>query len=51
MTIMTAHQDLALRKFRLTNETAEEIGLYRKHFDYVRYVEIANDDSFYISAC
>jgi WD40 repeat protein len=42
---------MAIRKFALTNEAATELGIYVKHYDFVRYVEIAKDDSFWITSC
>lgn len=50
-TILTAHQDLAVRKFGLTFEGAEEQGAFVYHFDAIRHIEIAQNDAFYISAC
>lgn len=50
-TVLTAHQDLAVRKFTVSETSAEEVGVFVSHFDYVRYVEIANNDAFYITTC
>ena len=40
-TILTAHQDLAVRKFGITFESAEELGCFVMHYDSVRHIEIA----------
>lgn len=48
--LLTAHQDRAVRRLNLAPSLFEEATL-RSHYDYVRHVEVAQDESFFISTC
>ena len=48
--ILTAHQDMAVRRLGAAPSLREEATL-RNHYDYVRHLEVAADDSFFISTC
>ena len=48
--LLTAHQDMAVRKLGVAPSLHEEATL-RNHYDYIRHVEVAADDSLFFSTC
>ena len=46
---ISAHQDMAIRKFHYSQGHVTMDYLRRGHFDFVRYVEISNDNSIFIT--
>ena len=48
--VLTAHQDKAVRRLQ-TSPALQETATLRNHYNFVRHVEVAQDDSFFISTC
>lgn len=48
--LLTCHQDYAVRRFTVQDEV-QELSILRNHSDFVRGIEIAPNEEFFVSTC
>lgn len=46
---LTCHQDMAIRKFQLTPSGPQQTGILRNHLDFVRHIEISENEDIFVS--